>query len=143
MPPRKEKQMKDFELIDERFEIEFEWSYKVDDFKIINQLVNWCDSYTRDGILIFHFLKDCTNYLVYFERDETLRGNIKKMGVYVRKPSHRLEWEDRKIKEFQDWICKKWKSANPKITPIKSEEQLSVKSVTQTSNEVCPLGDLI
>lgn len=117
--------MKDFELIDEKFEIEFEWSYEVPDFKIISSFVRWCDSYTRKNILTFHFLKDCTNYLVLLKRDERMPQYIKSVFIYIRKPSHRLDWENKKIKEFKDWICKKFRKANPKITPIKREVQLN------------------
>lgn len=103
------------ELIDEKFEIEFEWSYEVPDFKLISTLVRWCDSYTRNGILVFHFLKDCTCYAVYLTRDKQLPEYIKSMFIYIRKPKHRLDWEDKKIKEFKEFILTKFKKANPKI----------------------------
>jgi len=107
--------MEKLELIDEKFEIEFEWSYEVPDFKLIATLVRWCDSYIRNNILTFNFLKDCTNYLVLLTRDKEMPQYIKSVFVYIRKPKHRLDWEDKKIKEFKEFILTKFKKANPKI----------------------------
>ena len=110
--------MAKLELIDEFFEIEFEYISYTSDFKIMSSLVRWCDSYVRHGQLHFHILKDCTGYGIYLERDMQLPEYIKKIKVYIRKPKHRLEWENKKIEEFKEWIIKKFKKANPKIKEL-------------------------
>jgi hypothetical protein len=111
---KKTQQTKEFELIDEKFDIVFEFSSEVEDFRIMNALVKWCNSYVRHSILHFDLLKDLTNYAIFLERDNQFNGEyIKKIRVYVRKPSHRLEWEDKKIQEFKDFISKKFRKANP------------------------------
>ena len=106
------------ELIDENFEIEFEYFTGMDDFRVMNTLVKWCDCYTRNGINTFNISKDLTGYFIFLERDSICNNYIKKMRVYVRKPKHRLEWENQKIKEFKDFIFTKFKKANPTINKI-------------------------
>ena len=98
--------IKNLELIDERFEVEFNL---IEDFKIMYELVRWCDSYTRIGSpLNFHFVKDFVGYSCYFERYKDLPQYIRKMIVYIRKPKHRLDYEDKKIQEFKDFLIKKY-----------------------------------
>jgi hypothetical protein len=126
-------QTKEFELIDEKFEIVFEFSSEVEDFRLMDALVKWCNSYVRHSTLHFEILKDLTNYAIFLERDNQFNGEyIKKIRVYVRKPSHRLEWEDKKIQEFKDFISKKFKKANPIFQDwilqkeLNSEEAVSI-----------------
>jgi hypothetical protein len=107
--------MVDFDLIDEKFQIEFKYFIEVADFKLMSKLVKWCDSYTRSGILYFNFLKDFTNFAIFMERDNQLTEYIRRIRVYVRKPSHRLEWEDQKIAQFKDFILTEFKKAEPEV----------------------------
>jgi len=116
------------QLIDERFKIVFNSITNAPDFKVISSFVNWCDSYVRWFILYFEFLKDYTNYSVFFVRDKELQGYISEIRVYIRKPSHRLEWEDKKIREFKDFVLKKFKKAKPEVKEWIIEEDLEEKN---------------
>jgi hypothetical protein len=115
--------MENFDLIDEKFMIEFNNFTEIADFKLMSELVKWCDTYTRSGILYFNFLKDFTNFAIFMERDKQLTEYIKVIRIYVRKPSHRLEWENKKIQEFKDFILSKFKKARPEVKEWKLDER--------------------
>lgn len=104
----------EFKLIDELFEIKFEGL--IDDFKVMSDLVQWSDSWSRiGGVLHFHFLKDFVGYSCYLQRNKDLPQYIKGIIVYVRKPDHRLDYEDKKIQEFKDFISKRFKKYAPQF----------------------------
>lgn len=93
---------KDFE----KFVVEFNL---IEDFKIIYELVKWSDSYTRmGGLLAFHFVKDLVGYSCYFERYQDIPNYIRRMIVCIRKPKHRIDYENKKIQEFKDFLIKKY-----------------------------------
>lgn len=101
-------------LIEEKIEIKFS-KFIVSDFEAMNTLVRWCDSYVRNTILAFHFLKEFLSFQCFFERDKEIPQYISSIKFYFSKPSHRLKMEDEKIKEFKEFLLKKFKRANPKI----------------------------
>ena len=103
----------ELKLIDETFEIEFKGL--LPDFKFMYELIKWCDTYTRFGLLKFEINKDFVHYSLYLERNKDLVEYIKKVKVYIRKPLHRLKYEDKKIREFKLWILLKFKEDFPKF----------------------------
>jgi hypothetical protein len=130
------------QLIDEKFKIVFNSITDAPDFKVMNGFVSWCDSYVRHFILHFEFLKDCTNYSVFFVRDKQLQEYISEIQVYIRKPSHRLEWEDKKIKEFKDFVLKKFKKAKPEVKDWIIEEELNSDKLEAWHSSQAVLGIL-
>ena len=101
-------------LIDEKFKIEF-GKYEINDFQLMSALVRWSDSYTRQGRLSFHLLKEFLSFSVFVEMDKEIQYYVKSIGLYFRKPLHRIKMEEQAIQEFKDFIFKKFKKARPKI----------------------------
>ena len=106
------------ELIDEKIEIEFD-KYRIQDFELIYGLIEWCDSYTRSGRLIFHLLKEFLSFTILIEMDEEIYYYVKNFTCYFRKPKHRLKMEEQAIQEFKDFVLKKFKKGNPKFKIIR------------------------
>ena len=114
--------MNNLELIDEILEVKFK-KFEINDFKLMYELVKWCNSYTRDSRFVFHLLKGFLSFTVYIEMDEEINYYVKKFTCYFRKPKHRLEMENEAIQEFEDFILKRFKRSNPRFF----EKELGIK----------------
>ena len=106
--------MENIELIEEKFEIEFGFASAVADFKLMSEIVKWCDSYVRNSILIFEMLRNFTDFHLFLERDKELPEYIRRIKVYIRKVKDR-KMDDDNIAVFKDFILTKFKKAKPII----------------------------
>ena len=102
-------------MLEKEIRVKFEFCLETPDFKVINDLINWCDTYTRNRILVFHFMKNATTYLVQLERDMDFEDRIKSLFIFVRYFNTHKGSAEKNIEEFLTFIKKKFKKAKPII----------------------------
>ncbi len=126
----KKKQQEKIELIDELLEVRFS-KFEIEDFAFMSGLIKWCDSYTRQGRLCFHVLKEFLSFGVYIKLDEQIYYYVKSVKFYFRKPKHRLKFEEERIQEFKDFISKKFKKGKPIFKDLTQQLNKEVRNSSQ------------
>lgn len=133
--------MKKEKMLKKMIKVKFEYCLEIPDFKIMNDLVNWCDVYTRNRILTFHFMKHTTNYLVKLERDKDFPERIKSLFIFVRYINTHKDNSEKNINEFLDFIKNKFKKARPTIFLIQGLSKAIIKKYGSFENAVSKLSE--
>lgn len=114
--------LKDLSYEKEEFYILFDGLRNPKIWDVFYKIIKWCDSYTTFHLSTIELNK---NYVHYFLGVGTFLTDVRWIYVAIRKPKHRLDYENKQIKIFKDMILRKFKINRPyfnKELPKKYQE---------------------
>ena len=94
----------------EEFYIIFDGLNRPQVWDVFYKIIRWCDSYTTFHLTTLEINKDLVHYFLGLHR---FINDVEWIYVSIRKPKHRLKYENEQIKIFKEMIIKKFKKSKP------------------------------